>query len=187
MPDPLEIQFSCKAIFSNGLGGNWYTQTLPNASTKLLGQEIPRANQTYISHTIFIAISSFLNPVSGSDPGPAGPARAQAQLGPGRARICPAGIFPTSAFFAEVGNCPRRSRGGRESAPGGRESTVWGAGRANPSRAGISPTSANSQRSGKSLPSLNLPDLPMALLSQGSGIKPNFKGTSSYSGFSFPY
>ena len=84
-------------------------------------------------------------------PGPAGPRSGQDL--PGR-------DFPDLRFFAEVGNCPRRSRGGRESAPRGRESTVWGAGRANPSRAGIFPTSANSQRSGESLPSLNLPDPP---------------------------
>ena len=82
-------------------------------------------------------------------PGPAGPRSGQDL--PGR-------DFPDLRFFAEVGNCPRRGRGGRESAPGGRESTVWGAGRANPSWAGIFPTSANSQRSGESLPSLNLPD-----------------------------
>ena len=114
MPDPLEIQFSCKTIFSSGLGGNWYTQTLPNASTKLLGQEIPCVN---LSHTIFIAISCFFDPILGPRPSLAGPARAQAQPGPGRARICPAGIFPTSAFSrrsgiarggaAEVGNLPQ--------------------------------------------------------------------------------
>ena len=100
VPDPLEIQFSCKTIFSIGLGGNWHTQTLPNASTKLLGQEMPRAN---LSHTIFIAISTFLNQILGSGPGPARPARAQAQPGPGRARICPAGIFPISTFSRRSG------------------------------------------------------------------------------------
>ena len=82
-------------------------------------------------------------------PGPAGPRSGQDL--PGR-------DFPDLRFFAEVGNCPRRSRGGRESAAGGRESTIWGAGPANPARARIFPTSANSQRSGKSLPSLNQPD-----------------------------
>ena len=75
--------------------------------------------------------------------------------------------------FAEVGNASKAG-------PGGRESTCLGRGRANPSQARIFPTSANSRRSGKFLPSINLPDLPMALLSQGSGIKPNFKGKSSY-------
>ena len=82
--------------------------------------------------------------------------------------------------FAKVGNASKAG-------PGGRESTCLGRGRANPSQARIFPTSANSQRSGKFLPSINLPDLPMALLSQGSGNKPNYKGKSSYSGFSFPY
>ena len=75
-------------IFSSGLGGNWYTQTLPNASTKLLGQEIPCVN---LSHTIFMAISCFLDPILGSDPGPAGPGQpeprpSRAQVGPGSAR-----------------------------------------------------------------------------------------------------
>ena len=102
-------------------------------------------------------------------PGPAGPRSGQDL--PGR-------DFPDLRFLAEVGNCPRQSCGGRESAPGGRESTIWGAGRANPSRAGIFPTSANSQRSGKSLPSINLPDLPMALLSQGTKTYPQFKDIS---------
>ena len=88
VPDPLEIQFSCKTVFSSGLGGNWYTQTLPNASTKLLGQEILCVN---LSHTIFIAISCFLDPIFGSDPGPAGPGQpeprpSRAQVGPGSAR-----------------------------------------------------------------------------------------------------
>ena len=87
-PDPLEIQFSCKTIFSSGLGGNWYTQTLPNDNTKLLGQEIPCVNLT---HTIFTANSSFWGPILGSDPGPAGPGQpeprpSQAQVGPGFAR-----------------------------------------------------------------------------------------------------
>ena len=172
VPDPLEIQFSCKTIFSSGLGGNWYTQTLPNDNTKLLGQEIPRAN---LSHTIFIAISIVL--IQFWAPSQAQPGRASLSPGPTGPRSgqdLPGRDFPDLRFFAEVGNCPRRSRGGRESAPGGRESTVWGAGRANPSRAGIFPTSANSQRSGKSMPSLNLPDPQMVLPSQDprSQIRP---------------
>ena len=80
--------------------------------------------------------------------------------------------------FAEVGNASKAD-------PGGRESTCLGRGRVNPSQAKKIPTSANSQRSGKFLPSINLPDLPMALLSQGSGNKPNFKHKSSYSAFHF--
>ena len=88
VPDPLEIQFSCKTIFSSGLGGNWYTQTLPNASTKFLRQEIPCVN---LSHTIFTAKSCFWDPILGSDPGPAGPGQpeprpSRAQVGPGSAR-----------------------------------------------------------------------------------------------------
>ena len=67
--------------------------------------------------------------------------------------------------FAEVGNASKAG-------PGGRESTCLGRGRANPSQARIFPTSANSRRSGKFLPSISLPDLPMALLSQASGNKP---------------
>ena len=118
--------------------------------------------------------------------------------GPGRARIGPAGIFPTSAFLrrsgghfpAEVGRriCPREAsrRSGMHRKPA-LEAENPCRGRANPSQARIFPTSTNSRRSGKSLPSMNLPDLPMALLSQGSGIKPIYKGKSSYSGFSFPY
>ena len=82
--------------------------------------------------------------------------------------------------FAEVGNASKAG-------PGGRESTCLGRGRANPSQARIFPTSANSRRSGKFLPSISLPDLPMALLSQASGNKPTYKDKSSYSGFSFPY
>ena len=182
MPDPWKYNFPVKQFFQLVLGGNWYTQTLPNDNTKLLGQEIPRAN---LSHTIFTAISTFLDQILGSQPGPAGPGQPEPR--PRSGQDLPGRDFPDLRFFAEVGNCPRRSRGGRESAPGGRESTVWGAGRANPSLAGIFPTSANSQRSGTSLPSLNLPDLPMALLSQGSGNKPTYKDKSSYSGFSFPY
>ena len=82
--------------------------------------------------------------------------------------------------FAEVGNASKAG-------PGGRESTCLGRGRANPSQARIFPTSANSRRSGKFLPSISLPDLPMALLSQASGNKPTYKDKSSYSGSSFPY
>ena len=88
VPDPLEIQFSCKTMFSICFKGNWYTQTLPNDNTKLLGQEIPRAN---LSHTIFIAISTFLDQILGSGPGPARPGQpeprpSRAQVGPGSAR-----------------------------------------------------------------------------------------------------
>ena len=91
------------------------------------------------------------------------PGRASPSPGPAWPRSgqdLPGRDFPDLRFFAEVRNCPRRSRGGRESAPGGRESTVWGVSRTNPSWAGIFPTSANFQRSGESLPSLNLPDPP---------------------------
>ena len=119
VPDPLEIQFSCKTIFSSGLGGNWYTQTLPNDNTKLLGQEIPRAN---LSHTIFIAISTFLDPILGSDPGPAGPGQpeprpSRAQVGPGSARqgfsrppLFRGGRELPKAEPRRSGICPRRSR-----------------------------------------------------------------------------
>ena len=119
VPDPLEIQFSCKTIFSSGLGGNWYTQTLPNASTKLLGQEIPCVN---LSHTIFIAISCFLDPILGSDPGPAGPGQpeprpSRAQVGPGSARqgfsrppLFRGGRELPEAEPRRSGICPRRSR-----------------------------------------------------------------------------
>ena len=175
VPDPRETQFSCKTIFEIGFGGNWYTQTLPNDNAKLLGQEMPRAN---LSHTISVTNSFFWTQFwapAQAQPGRASPSPAPA--GPRSGQDLPGRDFPDLRFFAEVGNCPRRSRGGRESAPGGRESTVWGAGRANPSRAGIFPTSANSQRSGKSLPSLNQPDptiCQMVLLSQDprSQIRP---------------
>ena len=101
-PTPWKYNFPVKLFFSIGLGGNWYTQTLPNDNTKLLGQEIPRAN---LSHTIFKAISTFFDQIFGLRPRPsqAGPAPAQAQPGPGRARICPAGIFLTSAFSRRSG------------------------------------------------------------------------------------
>ena len=112
VPDPLEIQFSCKTIFSSGLGGNWYTQNLPNDNTQLLGQEIPCVN---LSHTIFVTLSFFWTQFwapAQAQPGRASPSPGPA--GPSRARICPAGIFPTSAFSrrsgiarggaAEVGN-----------------------------------------------------------------------------------
>ena len=119
VPDLLEIQFSCKSSFSVGLGGNWYTQTLPNDNTKLLGQEIPRAN---LSHTIFIAISIFLDQILGSDPGPAGPGQpeprpSRAQVGPGFARqgfsrppLFRGGRELPKAEPRRSGICPRRSR-----------------------------------------------------------------------------
>ena len=119
VPDPLEIQFSCKTIFSSGLGGNWYTQTLPNASTKLLGQEIPCVA---LSHTIFIAISCFLDPILGSGPGPARPGQpeprpSRAQVGPGSARqgfsrppLFRGGRELPKAEPRRSGICPRRSR-----------------------------------------------------------------------------
>ena len=119
VPDPLEIQFSCKTIFSSGLGGNWYTQILPDDNTKLLGQEIPRAN---LSHTIFIAISTFLNQILGSGPGPARPGQpeprpSRAQVGPGSARqgFSQPPLFRGRRELPKAGPrrsriCPRRSR-----------------------------------------------------------------------------
>ena len=101
--DPLEIQFSCKTIFSSGLGGNWYTQTLPNANTKLSGQEIPTVN---LSHTMFTANSCFLDPIFGSDPSPAGPGQPEPR--PRSGRDLPGRDFPDLRFFEEVGN----ARGG---------------------------------------------------------------------------
>ena len=119
VPDPLEIQFSCKTIFSSGLGGNWYTQTLPNASTKLLGQEIPCVN---LSQTIFIAISTFFDKIFGSSSGPARtgqpePRPSRAQVGPGtaRQRVSRPPLFRGGRELPKVGSrrlriCPRRSR-----------------------------------------------------------------------------
>ena len=118
-PTPWKHNFSCKTIFSSGLGGNWYTQTLPNASTKLLGQEIPCVN---LSHSIFIAISYFLDPIFGSDPGPAGPGQpeprpSRAQVGPGSARqgfsrpsLFRGGRELPKAQPRRSRICPRRSR-----------------------------------------------------------------------------
>ena len=119
VPDPPEIQFSCKTSFPIGFGGNWYTQTLPNDNTKLLGQEIPRAN---LSHTIFIAISTFLDQILGSGPGPARPGQpeprpSRAQVGPGSARqgfsrppLFRGGRELPEAEPRRSGICPRRSR-----------------------------------------------------------------------------
>ena len=167
VPDPLEMQFSCK-LFSQLVLGEIgapkpFLMTIQSFWVrKYLVQTYPIP----FSQQINIFLIKFWAPAQ-AQPGRASPSPGPA--GPRSGQDLPGRDFPDLRFLAEVGNCPRRSRGGRESAPGGRESTVWGAGRANPSRAGIFPTSANSQRSGKTLPGLNLPDPQIVLPSQGSG------------------
>ena len=115
MPDPLEIQFSCKAIFQVVWGEIGTPKPLLMQVQSFWVRKYPCKPIPYYFHSNF----KFFGSNFGLRPRPsrAGPARAQAQPGPGRARICPAGIFPTSAFSrrsgiarggaVEVGNLPQ--------------------------------------------------------------------------------
>ena len=85
----------------------------------------------------------------------------------------------TPGGFAEVGNASKAG-------PGGQESTCLGRGQANPSQARIFPTSANSRRSGKFLPSRNLPDIPSTSSARVRETSPITKANPAIQVFHFP-
>ena len=118
-PTPWKYNFPVKLFFQLVWEEIGTPKPFPNDNTKLLGQEIPCVN---LSHTIFIAISCFLDPILGSDPGPAGPGQpeprpSRAQVGPGSARqgfsrppLFRGGRELPKAEPRRSGICPRRSR-----------------------------------------------------------------------------